>query len=76
MSASQPSAATAAREQAAREQHALNHDARRQESVSWEEKRSGVKDRRIGRVDRRNEDRVAEEIDPRRNPEVQDRRLN
>ena len=38
------------------------------------ERRKGAKDRRQGNEDRRNEDRVAEDPLPRRNPEQPDRR--
>ena len=38
------------------------------------DRRKGAKDRRATRLDRRNEDRVADDFDPRRNPELPDRR--
>ena len=41
---------------------------------SGSDKRKGSKDRRDTGQDRRNEDRVAEELEPRRNPEKADRR--
>ncbi|MGD8416548.1 MAG: hypothetical protein PVH91_05785 [Pseudomonadales bacterium] len=39
-----------------------------------EEKRSGTRDRRIAKTDRRNPERLAEEIAPRRHPDVKGRR--
>lgn len=42
--------------------------------LSFTEKREGPKDRRAATTDRRNEDRVNEDFEPRRNPEVYDRR--
>ena len=38
------------------------------------ERRTGKADRRVAAQDRRNEDRLAEELLPRRNPEIPDRR--
>jgi hypothetical protein len=39
-----------------------------------ENRRKGRKDRRLVKQDRRNAERVAEDVGPRRNPEVPDRR--
>ena len=41
---------------------------------SGPERRNGPKDRRSSAQDRRDEDRVANELMPRRNPDVPDRR--
>ena len=38
------------------------------------ERRVGKADRRENSLDRRNEDRVMDDIEPRRNPEIPDRR--
>ena len=38
------------------------------------DRRTGVRDRRVASIDRRNEDRVADDFDPRRNPDIPDRR--
>ena len=38
------------------------------------DRRTGVRDRRVSNIDRRNEDRVADEFEPRRNPDIPDRR--
>ena len=43
-------------------------------SYPEEERRKGPKDRREAAEDRRNEDRVAEDPLPRRNPDLPDRR--
>ena len=43
-------------------------------AYSGQEKRKGRKDRRQSDEDRRNEDRVAEALEPRRNPDRADRR--
>ena len=40
------------------------------------ERRRGVSDRRMAHHDRRNEDRVNEDLLPRRNPDVPDRRVS
>ena len=45
-------------------------------SASSEERRTGPSDRRIAGEDRRNEDRVNDELLPRRNPDVTDRRAS
>lgn len=39
-----------------------------------EERRTGARDRRTAKVDRRNSERLAEDIAPRRHPDVKDRR--
>jgi hypothetical protein len=39
-----------------------------------EERRNGPKDRRTARTDRRNPERLAEEIAPRRHPDIKGRR--
>ena len=38
------------------------------------DRRTGVRDRRVSNIDRRNEDRVVDEFEPRRNPDIPDRR--
>jgi len=43
-------------------------------SEVFEERRRRAKERRVAALDRRNEDRVAEDLNPRRNPELPDRR--
>ena len=40
-----------------------------------EERRKGPKDRRTTKSERRNPERIADEIAPRRHPDVKDRRL-
>ena len=42
--------------------------------VTEEERRSGVRDRRISKADRRNSERLVEDIAPRRHPDIKDRR--
>ncbi|MGE0625628.1 MAG: hypothetical protein AB7I04_13305 [Pseudomonadales bacterium] len=42
--------------------------------MTEEERRSGVRDRRIAKADRRNSERLVEDIAPRRHPDVKDRR--
>ena len=44
-------------------------------SSHTEERRVGPADRRIATLDRRNEDRLNDDLLPRRNPDVPDRRL-
>ncbi|MEM9623756.1 MAG: hypothetical protein AAF993_19080 [Pseudomonadota bacterium] len=46
-----------------------------QKSDHHPERRTGPETRRKHTQDRRNEDRVAEELEPRRNPDIPDRRL-
>ena len=45
-----------------------------QDQPTAEERRTGPKDRRVAREDRRNLDRVLEELSPRRNPDMAGRR--
>jgi hypothetical protein len=45
-----------------------------EESTQGENRRQGAKDRRITDKDRRNPERVADEIAPRRHPDIKGRR--
>lgn len=42
--------------------------------VTEEDRRSGARDRRTAKADRRNSERLAEDIAPRRHPDIKDRR--
>jgi hypothetical protein len=49
-------------------------EAMKSDGLTEEDRRTGTRDRRVAKVDRRNSERLAEEIAPRRHPDVKGRR--
>ncbi|MEM7101339.1 MAG: hypothetical protein AAF541_24015 [Pseudomonadota bacterium] len=56
--------------------HASSDPTRESSIEPVPERRIGPADRRVADEDRRNEDRLNDELDPRRNPDMTDRRVN